>query len=76
MAMTGSFTEMRHDRDRTWYRRSDLVDAAAKAGVRLTADQVRHIIKKLPRPANRAYGHWHYDQSHMDAVLAAVEALR
>lgn len=76
MPITGSFSEMRHDADRTWYRCSDLVAAARNAGVPITRYQLRRMIAALPPPTTKKYGHWHYEQRHMDAVLVAVEAMR
>ena len=66
-----SFTKMRGDSDRTWFRRSDVIDALRAAGSEWTWHDVRRVLARLPRPERR-YGHFQYTQEHLDAVLAAA----
>jgi hypothetical protein len=67
-----TFGQMRKDGPRDWFRMSDLVDAAAAHGVAFTRYQVRGIIAHLPRPTVKRYGHWHYDETHRQAVIEAA----
>lgn len=67
-----AFSQMRHDADRTWLRCSDLVAAAAKAGRPMTRWQIARVLARLPRPAVKRYGHYHYTQEHLDAVVDAA----
>lgn len=67
-----TFGQMRRDGKRTWFRMSDLVDAAACSGAAFTRYQVRRIIAHLPHPAVKRYGHWHYTEDHRQAVIEAA----
>lgn len=64
-----TFSGLRRDRDRDWFRMSDLVDAT---GGRMTRYEIRDAIKRsgLPMPTVKRYGHWHYTSEHMEAVRA------
>lgn len=75
MAQWPTFSRMRGDSTRDWYRLSDLVDASAEAGLRLTISQVRYAIRCLPKPSVKRYGHYHYTAEHREAVQAAVRRL-
>jgi hypothetical protein len=75
MAQWPTFSRMRGDSGREWYRLSDLVNASAEAGRRLTIGQVRSAIRLLPKPAVKRYGHYHYTAEHREAVQAAVRRL-
>jgi hypothetical protein len=64
-----TFGGLRRDRERDWFRMSDLVDAT---GGRMTRYEIRHAITRagLPMPTVKRYGHWHYTAEHMEAVRA------
>lgn len=66
-----TFSAMRGDAGRAWFRMSDLIDASVAAGRRMTRHQILQSIAHLKAPDCKRYGHWHYTQEHMDAVLAA-----
>jgi hypothetical protein len=68
-----TFSGLRRDHDRDWFRCSDLVDASQAAGCLMTRYQIRRVIKGLPKPVKR-YGHAHYGTEHMDAVVAYATA--
>jgi hypothetical protein len=64
-----SFSRMRGEYGRTWFRCSDLIEAMSAEGRIVTRWMVRKAIRGLPRPVKR-YGHYRYSQEHMDAVRA------
>jgi hypothetical protein len=72
MSYWPTFGQMGRDGKRTWFRMSDLVDAAACRGAAFTRYQVRRIIAHLPHPAVKRYGHWHYTEAHRQAVIEAA----
>lgn len=72
MRLWRQFDQMRGDPTRTWCRMSDLQDAAAAAGRRMTRYEVLLSIRHLPRPQVKKYGHWHYTAQHRRAVIAAA----
>jgi len=72
MRLWRQFDQMRGDPTRTWFRMSDLQDAAAAAGRRMTRYEVLLSIRHLRRPEIKKYGHWHYNASHRDAVVSAA----
>lgn len=67
--MMQTFDQLRGDQARTWCRMSDLLAAAAAAGRAMTRYEVRLAIAHLPRPTVKRYGHWHYTNEHLEAVL-------
>jgi hypothetical protein len=67
-----TWTTMRGDYRRSHVRLSDLVDATMETGRRWTAYEVYQAIAHVPRPTVKRYGHWHYDERHLEAVRAAV----
>ena len=67
-----SWESMRGDARRDWYRLSDLYDATLASGRRWTSYEIRQAMRHLPKPAVKRYGHFHYGQEHMDALLEAV----
>lgn len=67
-----NFSDMRGDEGREWFRCSDLIDAALKAGKAMTRYEIHKVIAHLPPPTCKRYGHWHYTREHYDAVVAAV----
>jgi hypothetical protein len=70
-----TFGGLRRDRERDWFRCSDLVDASQVAGYRLTRYEVRRAIAHLPQPEGRHYGHLHYGREHLEAVVAYATAM-
>jgi hypothetical protein len=66
-----SFDGLRGDAGRSWFRCSDLIEASAAAGLRLTRYEVQKAVAGLPKPEKR-YGHNRYREIHMEAVLEAV----
>jgi hypothetical protein len=67
-----TWSSMRADARRDWYRLSDLYDATMASGRRWTVYEIRRAMRHLPKPAVKKYGHYHYGQEHMDAVREAV----
>ena len=67
-----TWSSMRGDATRDWYRMSDLFDATLASGRRWTLYQIRQAMKHVPKPTVKRYGHWHYTQAHMDAIREAV----
>jgi hypothetical protein len=70
-----TFSGLRHDHDRDWFRCSDLIDASQAAGYRMTRYEVRLAIAHLPKPEGRHYGHLRYGRTHLDAVVAYATAM-
>jgi hypothetical protein len=68
-----TFSGLRHDHDRNWFRCSDLVDASQAAGYRMTRYEIRTAIAHLPKP-EKAYGHNHYGRDHLIAVIEFANA--
>jgi hypothetical protein len=68
-----TFSRLRGDHDRDWFRCSDLVDASQAAGYRMTRYEIRQSIKHLDKP-EKQYGHAHYGTEHMEAVVAYATA--
>lgn len=69
-----TFSGLRGDlQPRQWYRRSDLIAAAVALGVPFGEWEVRKAIRGLPKPTEKRYGHLHYSQAHMDAVVRAAK---
>lgn len=68
-----TFSGLRRDHDREWFRCSDLVDASQAAGCLMTRCQIRRVINGLPKPVKH-YGHAHYGTEHMEAVVAYATA--
>jgi len=71
MRLWRQFDQMRGDPTRTWFRMSDLQDAAAASGRRMTRYEVLLAIRHLPPPVVKRYGHWHYTEEHRLAVVMA-----
>jgi hypothetical protein len=69
-----TFSGLRGDRDRDWFRCSDLVDASQAAGYRMTRYEIRTAIAHLPKP-EKAYGHNHYGRDHLIAVIEFAESM-
>lgn len=69
-----TFSGLRHDHDRDWFRRSDLVDASQAAGYRMTRYEIRTAIAHLPKP-EKQYGHNHYGRDHLIAVIEFAESM-
>lgn len=67
-----TWSSMRGDARRDWYRMSDLYEATLASGRRWNLYQIRKAIRHVPKPTVKKYGHWHYDQRHMDALVEAV----
>jgi hypothetical protein len=68
-----TFSGLRHDHDRDWFRCSDLVDASQAAGYRMTRYEIRTAIAHLTKP-EKAYGHCHYGRDHLIAVIEFATA--
>ena len=68
-----TFSGLRRDHDRDWFRCSDLIDASQAAGYRMTRYEVRLAIDGMERPEKR-YGHAHYTRGHLEAVVAYATA--
>jgi hypothetical protein len=68
-----TFSGLRHDHDRDWFRCSDLIDASQAAGYRMTRYEIRTAIAHLPKP-EKAYGHCHYGRDHLIAVIEFATA--
>lgn len=76
MPMPLTWAAMRGDRlPRDWYRRSDLLEAARAICPAYSDWNLRQVLRRLPRPQERRYGHLHYGQEHLDAVVAAAGIL-
>lgn len=69
-----SFSCLRHDHDREWYRLSDLIDASQAAGYRMTQREVRKATQSLEKP-EKAYGHCKYGREHLIAVVEFATAM-
>lgn len=69
-----TFSGLRGDHDRDWFRCSDLVDASQAAGYRMTRYEIRTAIAHLPKPG-KAYGHNHYGRDHLIAVIEFAESM-
>lgn len=69
-----TFSGLRHDHDRDWFRCSDLVDASQAAGYRMTRYEIRTAIAHLPKP-EKQYGHNHYGRDHLIAVIEFAESM-
>lgn len=68
-----TFSGLRRDHDRDWFRCSDLQDASQVAGYRMTRYEVQLATKHLPKP-DKAYGHLHYGRDHLVAVVEYATA--
>lgn len=68
-----TFSGLRRDHDRDWFRCSDLQDASHVAGYRMTRYEVQVATKHLKKPEKR-YGHAHYTRAHLEAVVAYATA--
>lgn len=68
-----TFSGLRHDHDRDWFRCSDLIDASQVAGYRMTRYEVQLATKHLPKP-EKQYGHAHYGRDHLVAVVEYATA--
>ena len=68
-----TFSGLRHDHDRDWFRCSDLVDASQAAGYRMTRYEIRTAIAHLTKP-EKQYGHCHYGRDHLIAVIEFATA--
>lgn len=68
-----TFSGLRRDHDRDWFRCSDLQDASQVAGYRMTRYQVQVATRHLDKP-EKAYGHAHYTRAHLEAVVAWATA--
>lgn len=66
-----SFSEMRGDEARDWFRRSDIIAAIEAEGHVFTWHDARKVLRGLPKPERR-YGHYRYTRQHLDAVLQAA----
>jgi hypothetical protein len=73
MTIMPTFSRMRGDQQRTWSRMSDLLAAAEAAGRVMNRYEVRRAIAHLPRPTVKRYGHWHYTDEHLEAVIEAAK---
>jgi hypothetical protein len=67
-----TWSAMRGDAQRDWYRMSDLYEATLASGRRWTLYQIRQAIKHVGKPKVKKYSHFHYTQAHMDALLEAI----
>ena len=70
-----TYSGLRSDHDRHWFRCSDLVDASQVAGYRMTRYEIRKAIAHLPQPEGRHYGHLHYGRDHLVAVVEYATAM-
>jgi hypothetical protein len=70
-----TYSGLRSDHDRDWFRCSDLVDASQVAGYRMTRYEVRKALAHLPKPEGRHYGHLHYGRDHLVAVVEYATAM-
>ena len=70
-----TYSGLRSDHDRDWFRCSDLVDASQVAGYRMTRYEIRKAIANLPKPEGRHYGHLHYGRDHLVAVVEYATAM-
>jgi len=70
MRLWRQFDQMRGDHRRTWFRRSDIIDAVRARGCKWQWYEISLSFAGIPRPEKR-YGHYRYTQSHMDAALAS-----
>ncbi|MEY3205045.1 MAG: hypothetical protein RLZZ21_1376 [Planctomycetota bacterium] len=66
-----SFSRMRGDSQRDWYRQSDIMSALRAIGP-FTWNDARKVLAGMPRPEKR-YGHYRYTAEHYDAVIHAAE---
>ena len=71
MRLWRQFDQMRGDHNRTWHRRSDIIDALRAIGSPMTWHDARRAMATLPTPEKR-YGHFRYTDQHMLAVMAAA----
>lgn len=71
MRLWRQFDQMRGDHNRTWHRRSDIIDALRAIGSPMTWHDVRKVLAVLPTPERR-YGHYRYTDLHLRAVLKAA----
>jgi hypothetical protein len=69
-----TFSGLRGDHDRDWFRCSDLVDASQAAGYRMTRYEIMTAIAHLPK-TEKAYGHNHYGRDHLIAVIEFAESM-
>jgi len=63
-----TFSGLRGDHDRDWFRLSDLIDASQASGYRMTHYEVKLATASLPKP-EKQYGHNHYTREHLIAVI-------
>jgi hypothetical protein len=70
MKLYRQFDQMRGDHRRTWFRRSDILDALRELGCSWTWYEIAFAFAGLPRPEKR-YGHYRYTRDHLDAALSA-----
>ena len=68
-----SFSGLRRDHDRDWFRCSDLQDASQVAGYRMTRYEIQLATKHLQKP-EKQYGHAHYGREHLIAVVEYATA--
>ena len=69
-----TYSGLRSDHDRDWFRCSDLVDASQVAGYRMTRYEIRKAIEHLPKPEGRHSGHLHSGRDHLVAVVEYAPA--
>jgi hypothetical protein len=70
MRLYRQFDQMRGDHQRTWHRRSDILDRLRSMGCGWAWYEVSFAFAGLPRPLKK-YGHYRYTQRHMDAAISA-----
>jgi hypothetical protein len=63
-----SFSQMRGDGHRDWYRRSDIIARLREIGSHMTWHDAMKAMSHLPKPEKR-YGHLRYTQAHYNAVI-------
>lgn len=69
-----TFSGLRGDHDRDWFRLSDLIDASQAAGYRMTHYEVKLATARLPKP-EKQYGHNHYTREHLIAVIEFAQSM-
>jgi hypothetical protein len=69
-----TFNGLRGDRDRDWFRLSDLIDASQAAGYRMTHYEVKLATASLPKP-EKHYGHHHYTRDHLISVIEFAQSM-
>lgn len=71
MSVYQSWSAMRAEEPRDWYRQSDILAALRDTGVPFTWKDAKQAMAGIPRPEKR-YGHYRYTQAHYDAVMQAA----